>query len=268
MKRIPAVAGQFYPADPVHLKKTIEQLSTTEPNSLKQKATVIISPHAGFVYSGSVAAETINAVTIPDDVIILGPNHHGIGKALAVSQVYSWEMPFGDVLINTNLVDELCTGEPFSKDDIAHNGEHSLEVQIPFLQAQNPNFSLTAVCVSSMTYDDCHNAGKKLASVIKNQSNSPLILASTDMTHYESRNDASRKDEMALQCILNLDPEELYNTVMRNRISMCGIIPTTIALIAAKILGATSSQLIRYTDSGAVSGDTNQVVGYAGLIIN
>ena len=267
MKREPAVAGQFYPGDEKTLRQTIADLAPAPPEA-KQQAIAVVSPHAGYVYSGAVAAETIGRVIIPETVIILGPNHHGAGARLAVMTAGSWQMPFGEVAIDSELAAAICESSIFTPDHLAHLQEHSLEVQVPFLQHFGPDISIVPICVSHISYDDCEKAGKALALAIKSYNRPVLIVASTDMTHYESREAASRKDHMAMEHLTALDPEGLYNTVVSNRISMCGIIPTTITLIAAKLLGAAAAELVRYTDSGETSGDTRQVVGYAGFIIS
>jgi AmmeMemoRadiSam system protein B len=153
-------------------------------------------------------------------------------------------------------------------DEIAHRQEHSLEVQVPFLQYIQKNLSIAPLVVSHISYQDCVTVGNGLAEAIRNYGRQVLIVASTDMSHYESRESASTKDNMALERIKGLDPEGLYKTVVDNRISMCGIMPTTVALVAALALGAKNAELVRYTDSGEASGDTSKVVGYAGLVIS
>lgn len=269
MKRTPAVAGQFYPGSSAALSQTIQHLSPHPSCDNKQKAKAIVSPHAGYIYSGGVAAETFDRVKIPENVIVIGPNHHGAGAKLAVYPSGSWELPFGEVPINENIGAELATGSIFAQDTVAHMREHSLEVQVPFIQhcSSGPT-SIVPICVSYISYDDCQKAGEKLAQVIAEHDGDILMVASTDMSHYESRQEATRKDNMAIKHMLDFDPAGLYQTVIGNRISMCGVIPTTITLIAAKQLGATSVELVRYTDSGEASGNTSQVVGYAGLVVN
>ncbi|MBI5559150.1 MAG: AmmeMemoRadiSam system protein B [Deltaproteobacteria bacterium] len=265
MRRAPVVANQFYPGDPRSLKETLADLI---PRNGKQKkdALAVISPHAGYIYSGAVAGETFASVNIPEDVIILGPNHHGYGAAIAMMHEGEWEMPLGRVPINTALA-ELIMDPAIEHDDIAHRFEHSLEVQLPFLQTLQKNLSIVPLVVSHVPFPLCAAAGKTIARAIRKYAKPVLLVASTDMTHYESRQTASRKDQLALEHIKNLDPQGLYDTVTGQKISMCGIMPTTIVLIAALELGASHAQLIRYTDSGEASGDIDRVVGYAGLVI-
>lgn len=266
MTRTPAVAGQFYPADPDSLRQTISSLLPIKPFE-KAEALAVISPHAGYVYSGAVAAQTFSRVVLPHTAVILGPNHHGTGARLAVG-TDCWQMPFGTLSIDLSLAENICTNSLFTVDQSAHLREHSLEVQVPFLQYFQPEISIVPLCISYISYEDCVNAAETLAEAIRNHEHPVLLVASTDMTHYESRESATVKDSMALECIKKLDPSGLYKTVVSNRITMCGIIPTTITLLAAKLLGARYAKLVRYTDSGEVSGDTTQVVGYAGFVIN
>jgi AmmeMemoRadiSam system protein B len=265
--RKPAVAGQFYPDDPQELRAVIETFSP--PQSMERlSALAVIAPHAGYVYSGRVVAETFAQAVIPETAIILGPNHHGLGERVAIMANGRWQLPGAVLEIDSLLASRLMAESPLLHDDaLAHSHEHSLEVQVPFLHYHGLR-RFVPICVSFLPYDICLQIGEALARTIQKENKPILLVASTDMTHYESRTAATQKDHLALQHILALDPEGLYQTVLRDRISMCGIIPTTITLIAAKRLGATKATLIRYTDSGEVSGDTRQVVGYAGLVIS
>jgi AmmeMemoRadiSam system protein B len=270
MKRSPAVAGQFYPGDRTTLARTVAELcSPAIEEHQKQKALAVVSPHAGYIYSGRVAGETFSRVHIPEDVIILGPNHHGQGGAVALMDKGTWQMPMGEVPINETLAAELCrVSRLVERDELAHRYEHSLEVQVPFLQFFQKDLTITPLVISHIPFDDCVAVGRDIAVAVRNYKKPVLIVASTDMTHYESRQSASVKDNLAIECILKLDGAGLYETVLGRRISMCGIMPTTVMLTAAKELGAGKVDLIRYTDSGETSGDIDQVVGYAGLIIS
>lgn len=264
--RTPAVAGRFYPGDRETLARTVQNLI---PSATKaQKAHAVVSPHAGYIYSGSVAGETFARVQIPETVIILGPNHHGQGDPIALS-TRPWEMPMGLVPINTPIADALLkTSSAITVDETAHRFEHSLEVQVPFLQARQKNLSIVPLVISHISYPLCQEVGTALARVIAAAGKSVLIVASSDMTHYESRTAADKKDHYALKKLADMDPSTLYHAILDYNISMCGIMPVTIALIAAIALGATRTELVRYADSGEVSGDTTQVVGYAGVIIS
>lgn len=267
MIRTPVVANQFYPGDPGILRQTLSELTPT-PSKEKKKALAIVCPHAGYIYSGAVAGETFSKIEIPDDVIIMGPNHSGRGSRVAMMSQGAWQMPLGNVQLNSELGKLFSDSRVIEEDSIAHSYEHSLEVQVPFLQYLKDTFTLLPFVVSHIPYSDCVTVGKEIAAAVSQYNKPVLIVASTDMTHYESRKSASQKDQLALSYVKALDPEGLYNTVVGQRISMCGIMPTTIALIAALELGASQAELIRYTDSGETSGDTEHVVGYAGCIIS
>lgn len=263
-QRLPAVAGRFYPGDRETLADTIRELTPDAPQ--KKKAYALISPHAGYIYSGAVAAETIACVHVPETVIILGPNHHGQGAPVALS-TSTWAMPMGSVPVDMDIAQALLQASPaIIIDDLAHRYEHSLEVQVPFLQAQQKNLSIVPLVISHISYPLCQEIGEALARVITESGKDILIVASSDMTHYEPRAAADKKDHYALKKLSNMNPAVLYRAILDYGISMCGIMPATIAQIAAMAMGATKTELVRYTDSGAVSGDTNQVVGYAGVL--
>ena len=269
MIRSPAVAGQFYPGNKVSLVKALSTLIPDISPEERKEALAVISPHAGYMYSGGVAGETIGSVNVPENVVILGPNHTGYGAPVALMDHGVWDMPMGKVKINEELAAEIAqSSSQIQVDDVAHRFEHSLEVQVPFLQHMQKNLTIAPLVVSHVSYQTCVSVGNALAEAIKKHGKQVLIVASTDMTHYESRESAGSKDSMALERIKALDPEGLYNTVVGNRISMCGIMPTTVTLIAAMALGAKKAELIRYTDSGEASGDISKVVGYAGLVIS
>ena len=266
MVRQPAVANRFYPGDPHELGRMVKNFLPTD-SSPKTKALGIVSPHAGYIYSGAMAGRTIGSVEIPQTVIILGPNHTGRGASAAVS-TNDWQMPAGVVPCAQTIAKKLIETSPLlTEDESAHRAEHSLEVQVPFLQALQQDLKIVAISLSSLSYEDCVEIGQAIAQVIDQSSDEILILASTDMSHYESRSSATAKDKKALDRVLALDAEGLYRTVLQERISMCGFIPVTVTVEAANRLGATKADLAGYTDSGAVSGDTDQVVGYAGVII-
>ncbi|MDP3480573.1 MAG: AmmeMemoRadiSam system protein B [Desulfoprunum sp.] len=267
MTRFPAVADRFYPGTANALTTTVQGLFPTG-HVQKKKAIAVVSPHAGYVYSGFVAGEVLNSVEIPETVILLGPNHHGQGKPVALSQS-TWHMPMGDVPVEKEISTGLQTAlSCIQLDETAHRYEHSLEVQIPFLQALQNNLSIVPLVISHISYPLCVEISLALAQVIAASDKEVLIVASSDMTHYESRKMAGQKDRLALDRIEQLDASGLYRTVMDHRISMCGVIPVTIALLTAVHLGAKEARVLTYTDSGEVSGDTDQVVGYAGIVIS
>lgn len=262
-----AVADQFYPGSPKTLSRTVTELFPKFGITEKHKARAVVSPHAGYVFSGALAAETFSAVEIPETVIILGPNHRGQGAPIALSGE-NWDMPFGPVEIDMEVGNLLLSHSKKTRiDELAHQAEHSLEVQVPFLQMLQENLHIVPVVVSSLSFSDCEELAQALARTINESNKEILIVASSDMSHYESRKSAEKKDTMALNAIKEMNPYDLYNTVRKNRISMCGFIPVVIAMLTAIALGAKSSKLIGYTDSGYVTGDKSGVVGYAGVVI-
>jgi MEMO1 family protein len=269
MIRQPAVAHRFYPGDPGVLRQTIADLLPAESPE-KRTRTAVIVPHAGYIYSGGVAAETFARVAIPPDILLLGPNHHGSGARIALMRHGYWQTPLGRVALNEKLADCLIAQDPnlIKEDDTAHRLEHSLEVQVPFLQHLRGGLTLTPLALSHLSFSQCAKLGTAVAAAIKEYDQPVLMVASTDMTHYETRTVAAAQDHLAIERILELDPEGLYQVVATHGISMCGVIPTTVALVAAVALGAHRAELVRYTDSGEISGEIAQVVGYAGLVID
>ncbi len=261
-----AVAGQFYSNNPGELRRTVESFVRKPESMMEAKAVVV--PHAGYVYSGSVAGEVFSAVRIPHRVILLGPNHSGRGSSLALSPAGEWHMPLGAVKIDADMNRRLMEECPGMKEDSsAHHSEHSLEVQLPFLQVLQPDFSISAICVRTIDYAMLEELGHAMARTINSLQESVLLVASSDMSHYESAEDASRQDQFAIDQILALDPAGLYRVVVEKNISMCGFAPAAAVLIACRDLGASSGRLIRYTNSGVASGDYGHVVAYAGIAV-
>ena len=266
MIRRPAVAGQFYPSAPKRL--TADVLSHLKEGVTKRPAVGIVSPHAGYMYSGSVAGEVFSRVALPKDLIVLGVNHRGIGSPCALVEQGRWEMPNGDAPIHEELAAALLGESSSLRDDAgAHAFEHSIEVQLPFIQHVRPDFRFVPIALQHVSYDTCAEVGSALARVVRAHDGPVLLVASNDMTHFESKESAEKKDMLAIERILALDPKGLFETVHRHGISMCGVIPTTVMLVAAKELGAKKAELVRYATSGDVTGDYRDVVGYAGVIV-
>ena len=267
MTRKSFVAGQFYPGRPRELREALGLL--TQPGAAREKARAVVSPHAGYVYSGSVAGAVFSSVAIPDTVLIMGPGHRPIRPVFAVQAEGSWETPLGEVPIEKGLAKALLEACPACRSDAkAHEQEHSLEVQVPFLQHFVPDVSIVPVCIShAASYGDLDGLGRAVADAARGFGRDVLIVASTDMSHYVSRAEAREKDGLAIGRILALDPEGLFRTVLQEDISMCGFQPVVAALVAARELGAVKAELVRYATSGDVTGDDREVVGYAGLRI-
>lgn len=267
MIREPAVAGQFYTSDPKRLKDQLEKFLLTE--SVKTKVLGAIVPHAGFIYSGTVAGSVYARINIPETVVILGPNHHGIGSKVALYPPGEWKTPLGNVSINENLSALIESNDNQVKmDDTAHLYEHSIEVQVPFLQFLRPDVSIVPICLGFADFSSCNSLGLSLAQAITEYKKDVLIIASSDMSHYQPADKARHEDLLAIHEVLALNSEGLYSIVKGRGITMCGIIPATVMLVAAIALGASKSELIRYATSGDVSGDFNQVVGYAGIMVH
>lgn len=264
--RKPAVAGRFYPADPQKLNTLLK--SYINPLAKKSPALGIVVPHAGYVYSGDVAGQVYAQIQLPQKIIILSPNHTGLGATFATMNRGTWRLPFGDATINEALANQLLAAcHLLEVDSIAHANEHSLEVQIPFLQYLEKDFSFVPLTIGHVPFGECQEIGKAIAQVIQNAEEPILLIASTDMNHYESQKITLEKDEWAMDAILDRDPKKLYQVVHQKNISMCGIIPTTIVLTACNLLGASRATLVQHKTSGDVSGDYDTVVGYAGFII-
>ncbi len=266
MDRRPAVAGSFYPGTKQELESTI--------GSMMEKAEAaaaigVVSPHAGYMYSGPVAGALFSRTVVPDLCVILAPNHTGMGRApFAVWPDGKWLMPMGDVPVDEEFSLRLLQSYPAAVvDQEAHGTEHSAEVQVPFLQAVNPSVRIVPIVVSSHDVDALRGFGRALAGVIRDTAGDVLVVASSDMTHYESRESAGRKDRMAIDRVLALDEEGLFEVVARNRISMCGVAPTISMIACCRELGAKEAELVRYQTSGDVTGDFLKVVGYAGIAV-
>jgi hypothetical protein len=266
MIRKPAVAGQFYPGTEESLRKAVESyLMKVEE---KIDAVGIVSPHAGYIYSGPVAGATFSSINIPEVTLIISPNHTGFGKPCAIMTEGEWQTPLGSMPIETTLARKLLDSSATLKEDsTAHEGEHSLEVQLPFIQYIRRDCRLVPLTVMSLSYGECEKLGDCIADVIKQTKIDVLIVASSDMTHYESHSYATSQDRKAIEQMEKLNPKGLYDVVNRERISMCGNIPVTIMLCAAKKLGVANSKLIKYSTSAETSGDYDRVVGYAGLVV-
>jgi AmmeMemoRadiSam system protein B/AmmeMemoRadiSam system protein A len=266
MIRSPAVAGQFYPNSTAELQDT---LATFIDNNLeKEDALGAIVPHAGYIYSGKVAGEVFSRLEITPTVVILGPNHTGIGVPFSVMTRGQWQTPLGLVNINEDLAGAIEDNSNYLKaDHEAHYQEHSIEVQVPFLKYMRRDVRIVPIILSSAKIDVYDEVGKVIGMTIRATKSNVLILASSDMSHYESHIQAGRKDQQAILSILQLDEVELLHRVYDQDISMCGYAPVATMLVATRELGANKAELVKYQTSGEVSGDYERVVGYAGIII-
>jgi hypothetical protein len=268
--RHPAVAGRFYPVDPGDLRAEargyLSQAGTA--NQAPVRAVGCIAPHAGYMYSGHVAGAVFARVEVPRRCIVLCPNHTGMGRALAVMSDGAWQTPLGDVPIDAELAGALKRRFPsLQEDSAAHRAEHAAEVELPFLLLRRPELRFVPIALGTSQFEVLEQLGKALGEVVAAQKDPVLIVASSDMNHYESDAVTRVKDHRAIERILSLDPRGLFDVVTQQDISMCGFGPAVAMLTAARQLGATSAELVKYATSGDVSGDREMVVGYAGVVV-
>ncbi len=264
--RHPAVAGRFYPRDRETLASAVQ--SYLSPNAKPLPAIGCIAPHAGYIYSGPVAGAVFASLEVPERCLVLCPNHTGMGMPLSIMSNGAWETPLGAVAIDAPLACAFKERFPrLSEDPAAHRAEHAIEVELPFLQTRNPRVTLVPIALGTGQFDVLQALGEAVAAAVQAQDGPILIVASSDMNHYESDRITRVKDHKAIERILALDPRGLFDVVMKEDISMCGFGPAVVMLTAAKKLGAKSAELIKYATSGDVSGDRDQVVGYAGVVV-
>jgi len=264
--RKPAVSGYFYPAEKNELLRMIQNF--VQPVREKEKAIAIVCPHAGYIYSGKTAGIVYSKITPPDTAVILGPNHHGYGEPYAVEKTGRWLTPLGTVEIDTELAELLLKHRYLEEDSIAHRPEHSVEVQVPFLQYLNPKIKIVPVVLSGPLMSPAwYDIGNAIGEAIIEYGKNTLIVASSDFTHYETREQAESKDRYAIEAILALDENRFAERVEERNITACGYAPIIAAIVGSRRLGAKSARLLDYRTSGDVSGDYDQVVGYAGIIM-
>ena len=272
MIRSPAVSGQFYPADRAQLEREITGFLEGAGSNPKIRAVACLVPHAGYMYSGHVAGAVYARVELPNRIALVGPRHYPRGERMAILSEGSWETPLGQARLDARFAADLK--ERFSQlkeDELAHGREHSLEVQLPFLQKivgeQSGSFLFAPIVLGPLQYEELAALGSALAGAIQAAREPMLLVASSDMNHYESDDVTRVKDRMAIEKLLALDARGLYDTVRNEEISMCGFGAAVATLTAARLLGATKAELIRYATSGDINGDRAAVVGYAGMVI-
>ncbi len=267
--RHPAVAGRFYPRDPEVLREEVRSYLSQTPERKPFRSIGCIAPHAGYMYSGHVAGAVFATQQIPHLCLVLCPNHTGAGRALAIVSEGAWETPLGNVAIDSSFATALKQRCPLLQEDSsAHRNEHATEVELPFLQVRQPQLKFVPIALGTRDFDALEQLGEAIADVIAAQTTPILIVASSDMNHYESDAITRVKDHSAIEPILTLDARALYDVVTQQNISMCGFGPAVAMLTAAKKLGATSAELVKYATSGDVSGDRDRVVGYAGVMVS
>jgi len=264
--RHPAVAGRFYPRDPDDLRADVQSYFPAQQETVAALGCVV--PHAGYMYSGSVAGAVYAKLNLPQRCILMCPNHTGLGHPLSIMSRGAWETPLGNVAIDSALAKVLKQRFPLLGEDMeAHRAEHGAEVQLPFLQMKNPGCTFVPIALGTSRYEILEMLGEAIAGVLKSLGEPVLLIASSDMNHYENDAITRQKDQKAIERILVMDPRGLFDVVMNEDISMCGFGPTVAMLTAARRLGASRTDLVKYATSGDVSGDRDRVVGYAGIVI-
>jgi AmmeMemoRadiSam system protein B len=277
-QRPPACAGQFYEGAADRLQAQVQAL--LEPDAPRLPARAVVCPHAGLMYSGAVSGAVYSRVTLPSTAILVGPNHTGYGPPLSVYSEGEWLLPGGAVTIAADLAQALLARCPQAQPDhLAHQHEHCLEVQLPFLRALRPDIQILPIVVGFRDLETCRALGHALAAIIEEAPTPPLLIASTDLTHcgpgfgqspppgLTAEAFAHRQDRLALDAVQTLDGERLHRTVEEHQITMCGYVPSTAVLFAAKALGAGKASVVRYATSADVSGNMDRVVGYGGVIL-
>src|SRR5882672_7805865 len=273
MIRSPAVAGRFYPDDPMSLQEALDSLLSPSVQEKeaggKIPARACVVPHAGYKFSGGVAGEVFRRMEIPARVILLGPRHFPRGASAAILSEGAWRTPLGMAPIDSLLARQIARACPLLREDeVAHSAEHSLEVQLPFLQRLVPSFSFVPIVMGPLAFEHLDELGHAIAEVICAAREPILLVASSDMNHYESDAVTRVKDRKAIDRILALDPRGLFDTVRKEEISMCGYGAAVATLTAVRRIGAAHAELVRYATSGEITGDFQEVVGYAGIIIS
>jgi AmmeMemoRadiSam system protein B len=266
--RLPAVAGRFYPDNPEELAALVHELAVPPPHAVPQSFRACLVPHAGYVFSGHVAGAVFSRIAWPRKIIILGVRHFPRGQSLAILSAGAWRTPLGDAPLDEALAVALKNECPILREDpVAHSAEHSLEVQLPFLQVLSPGFSFVPVAVGTVRFDDLVIVGEALARVLA-ANPSVLLLTTSDLNHYEDDATTRLKDKKAIDQVLALDARGLYDVCRNDDISMCGLGPTVAMLTALRTLGVKRADLVRYATSADISGHTSKVVGYAGFVFS
>src|SRR6266404_1093160 len=266
MLRLPAVAGTFYPSNPRALTKQIQDFARSEAVPEKVSCYACLVPHAGYAYSGHVAAAVYERIALPKRIIVLGVRHFPHGEEAAILSEGAWRTPLGDVAIDVELAAKISLACPLLREDsIAHEREHSLEVQLPFLQVLDPGFTFVPIALGTMQFEPLAAIGEALGSILA-AAPEVLLLTTSDFNHYQNDATPRRKDHLAIEQILNLDARGLFDACRKEKISMCGLGPTVAMLTALKIIRSNHAELAKYATSADVSGDTSAVVGYGGLL--
>ena len=267
MLRLPAVSGRFYPSNADELGELVRRFASAEPGTQKRRVRACLVPHAGYIYSGHVAGAVYSLIELPAKILILGVRHYPRGEPVAILSSGAWRTPLGDAPIEAALAESLRAACPLLQEDMeAHRTEHSLEVQLPFLQVLAPGFTFVPLALGTLRFEDLVAVGEGIARVLAGSSEEILLLTTSDLNHYEDDETTRRKDRKALDQLLAIDPRKLFEVCRDEEISMCGLGPAVAMLTALNALGGASAELVRYATSADVSGDRGAVVGYAGMV--
>jgi AmmeMemoRadiSam system protein B len=267
--RLPAVAGRFYPSNPAELTATIHRLTEIEPTREALTVKACLVPHAGYLYSGAVAGAIFSRIRLPQKILILGVRHYPRGEPAAILSSGAWRTPLGDVPIDESLARALRAACPLLREDsVAHSQEHSLEVQLPFLQVLAPGFMFVPVALGTVRFEDLVTVGEAVGRVLAESSEEILLLTTSDLNHYQDDATTRVKDRKAIERLLELDARGLYDTCRNEQISMCGLGPAVAMITGLRAIGVTHAELVRYATSADVSRDLGAVVGYASMIFN
>lgn len=266
MLRTPAVAGKFYPDHPRKLSEQIRNLLDAESALEKRAYRACLVPHAGYVFSGHVAASVFKRIALPKRIIVLGVRHFPYGAEAAILSEGAWRTPLGDVPVDSGLAAKISQACPLLEEDpVAHQSEHSLEVQLPFLQQLDPDFTFVPIALGTIQFESLVSIGESLGEILAAEPD-VLLLTTSDFNHYQDDATTRRKDHLAIERILQFDPHGLFDVCRKKEISMCGLGPAVAMLTALNHIGSNHAELVKYATSADVSGDTSAVVGYAGLL--
>jgi AmmeMemoRadiSam system protein B len=267
MVRLPAVAGRFYPSDPAQLSAQIHEYLTAQSGSTPRSVKACLVPHAGLMFSGHVAGAVFSSIRIPKKVVILGVRHRPPGSPVAIVSDGVWRTPLGDAEIDHELAEKLRAACPLLIEDPgAHSKEHSLEMEIPFLQVLNPDFRFVPIALGTAHFESLVSVGEAIGGVLATETEEILLVTSSDLNHYEDDATTRVKDGKAIEQLMSMDARGLYDVCRNEEISMCGLGPAVAMLTALQVLKASRAELIRYATSADRAGDPSAVVGYAGMV--
>jgi len=274
MTRRSVVSGLYFPESAGHLSLVLAGLgqgSSAGGASRVDGVRGVVVPHASIEYCGKVAAALWSRVRVPDHVLVIGPNHTGLGAVAAVADRFSYSTPSGTFEMDRDMAAAIVDACPLlAFDDLAHHEEHSIEAVLPYIQAANPSVRLTALCLRSMSYSDCARIATSIAGVVacfRDRGEEVLLVASSDLNHNEPLRIGARKDRMVLDRMVGLDAPGLYQAVVEHHITMCGVVPVVVMMLAAREAGAGYGELVGYQTSMDCTGDASSVVGYGAVML-